>query len=1463
MRKQQEKGDHNWLSLITQHGLFISEPVLQIHFPEGPEKVPEEKYRVFKKEWDLFSLSSEEDKKQKYTRWIDFVLEDLLGLASTLWSKQPHIPADTKHYLFEYDQELSPDRVLLGKGGKPVFLVKILPPGKRLNKAEKEAGTWKASPYFKLSTLCMETKIPLGLITNGNECRIIHVKPTTGTSYFEWKAQDWYDEKSLLDSFYTLLRRERFYGDEKQLLLSLIEDSQQRQLDVTDQLGEQMRTALSILVREIGNLSLQNKNLRDVFKGTSGEYLYEMCLTVLMRLVFILYSEENGLLPHGMYVYENNYGLSHLVFQLQSKSTDEEYMNKKDAWPRILSLFRLIYAGCDHPDALTIAYDSDLFDYSRFPQIEDPSLTLDNRSVYEILHNLCYAEAKIGKEVVRQKVSYRAIDVEQIGSVYESLIGYSIQKAPEMLVVFKGQDETIRPVSEFKDLSEDKLIEYIHSITGKPVDSIKKIFEKSEQHNNQNKQQGHSSFPFEELFKIEKFIDTKQIICKDQLYITRAGSIRKGSGTYYTPKEITRFLVQEALEPLVYIQNGNGKSIKNPREILSLKVCDPAMGSGAFLVQTIRYLSEKLVESWRKIASKYPDKILTIPYGEEGYGDDRDEIIPEDEDEALQRARLLIAQNCIYGVDLNHMAVELAKVSIWLTTMSKDKPLTFLDHRLKQGNSLIGADLEHISYIPDEPLWKIHKKINRNAIKNSSLTGIDFGQYIVDILKTRKKLQQKESTFDDIKRKAIIFSEESNENKPISKLKKVFDLWCSVWFWPYDETDGQLNKNNRTKTIEKKLFDFDNNNSSDISKFEKNHKEDGLVEIFEGTTPDDSLPPPHTGDYRNIALAILDEKMNITKNNNLDAYFKVIESAKRELYFFNWELEFPEVFFDEDGSRKKNSGFDLLIGNPPWDKVLPDKRRFLMEYYGFVSLYDSVERKELEERLLQDEKIKVKLNKYIRKIHQFSTFIKCANIYNNQFPRSKTGEMAGGGHTDNFQLFLERNYLLSSSHGIVSMVLPGAFTGDLRSYQIRKMLISKGKIQGFWRIQNRSKDMILFPNVASQAKICLIVYEKEGQGYNQIKECDGLYELDSNFTEFQKLLASDIELLSPNNIEFQFFKTEFEFLIRKKILIYPNLASIREWNIDTSQEINITHDRKSISTTSTAIPLWEGSLTHQFTISPKPKNYIILNTLSQRRLLDSKNYRVCIRTILSNGPRKIQASIIPKGFLVANSLNYIVPQPKRDDKIDLFLLALINSYVLEYYLLSIISGYNLNHYRIRQLPIPFVNQNNYYFKQLVPRVCRLICTREEFIDLWKKNYEPNWKNMSIQNGGTSILKDWSNLNESWSPNCGVYGFTEDNNDMGDREQLRVEIDAFVAHLYELTEEEFSYILETFSVLKKNEESKFGKFRIKEMLLNEYRRLTTIIEKEKKKFPTDFQITKYEKSPDIPELEENYNEEIDN
>src|SRR5262249_27449472 len=181
--------------------------------------------------------------------------------------------------------------------------------------------------------------------------------------------------------------------------------------------------------------------------------------------------------------------------------------------------------------------------------------------------------------------------------------------------------------------------------------------------------------------------------------------------THYTPRSLTEPIVEHSLEPLVYLGPAEGKpktewKLNAAREILALKVCDMTMGSGAFLVQTCRYLAERLVEAWENAEKEHPDCFIVPPEGKLSTGSPGERLLPKEPAERLVMARRFVADRCLYGVDINPMAVEMAKLSLWLITLQRDRPFTFLDHALKCGDSLLGVSsveqIENFSLRPGE-----------------------------------------------------------------------------------------------------------------------------------------------------------------------------------------------------------------------------------------------------------------------------------------------------------------------------------------------------------------------------------------------------------------------------------------------------------------------------------------------------------------------------------------------------------------------------------------------------------------------------------------------------------------------------------------------------------------------------------------------------------------------------------------
>ncbi|MFH1531497.1 MAG: DNA methyltransferase [Pseudomonadota bacterium] len=723
----------DWLALVELSGLVISEPVLESHFPDGPRPLPAGAHRWFQRFAERFEVSQAKAdpaaQRQGATTWIDYLVQWVMELPGEHWRKGAAVPDELVVDLEEYEQQLRPDRVLM-RNGRPALLMMVVPPGQGLDRRESGAGRWKASPTTKLDRLLRDTGHPLGLVTNGHAFRLVHARQGTNTGHITWTTRLLTEEKAALDAFHTLVNRDVLLpkGDEALSLADLCRVSIDRQGDVADQLGEQVRSGLERLIWawDAADRDAAGALLRDM----DEDGIYEMGLVTMMRLVFMLYAEERALLPHGQVLYDQGYGLTWLWHRLQEQRReaparmDESF----DAWDRFLATCRLIHGGSRHPDLPLIAYGGSLFDPDRFPVLEVPGCRVPNRVMYKVLQLLLFARQRKGGEP--QRVGYWALDVEQIGYVYEGLLDHRCARAGDQpMVKLRGAGEAAIPLPELEaaasgwEPGEDPETNppprsLAAAVAGHLVKKVK------DEHIEKTAARLSAPPEARDLEHLKRFpaavadrarafanvIQCEELVPPRWRFLT-TGTSRRASGAHYTPQSLTERVVRVTLEPQVYrCEEGKpGKyleprQVRSPRELLDLKVCDIAMGSGAFLVQAVRSLGDRLVDAWDRALAEAqesrPGAVLSMPFAEPTDHDaplrDRD-IDPENREEMTLWARRFVAERCIYGVDVNPLAVEMSKLSLWLTTLARDRAFTFLDHALKCGDSLVGVDEKQLS----------------------------------------------------------------------------------------------------------------------------------------------------------------------------------------------------------------------------------------------------------------------------------------------------------------------------------------------------------------------------------------------------------------------------------------------------------------------------------------------------------------------------------------------------------------------------------------------------------------------------------------------------------------------------------------------------------------------------------------------------------------------------------------------
>ncbi|MEY2725035.1 MAG: hypothetical protein RLZZ458_902, partial [Planctomycetota bacterium] len=724
-----------WLSLVPVSGPFLSLPVLMEAFSAGLEPHDPDHVRLLRQEYDEWRVAGDGGRvirPDRHHAFIRFILQQTLDLPDNLLLQGQSIPQTLQVEIPEHGELLRPDIVLaspptsnasLATHHPPRLLIQSYPRSQDLS-SYVAGSSWKASPDTRMTELLHGTGVRLGLVTNGDHWMLVDAPKGETSGYASWYASLWLDEPITLRAFRSLLSVQRFFGvPEDQTLESLLAKSASNQQEVTDQLGYQVRKAVEVLIHSLDKADQDFS--RELLADVTPEQLYESALTVMMRLVFLFCAEERELIPSKPFpVYEQNYSVCTISRQLRELADQhgEELLERRyDAWQRLLAAFRAVYGGLKHDDVQIPAYGGSLFNPDRFPFLEGRKvgttwrvekatpLPVNNRTVLHLLEALQLLQIKVpgGGPAEARRLSFRALDIEQIGHVYEGLLDHTARRAAEPFLGLAGTRDKepeikLAKLEELLARGEPDLLKFLKDQTGKSDSALTKSLKvELDKHATARFRTGCQSD--DALWKrVERFAGLVRqdnfgypvVIPQGSVFVT-SGTDRRSSGTHYTPRSLTEPIVQYTLEPLVYVGPAEGKpraewKLKPATELLQLKICDMACGSGAFLVQAARYMAERLLEAWDNAKKANPNTPGITPDGMPSTGRTNEALIPDDPAERKTYAMRIIAQRCLYGVDKNPLAVEMAKLSLWLLTLAKDKPFEFLDHSIRSGDSLVG-----------------------------------------------------------------------------------------------------------------------------------------------------------------------------------------------------------------------------------------------------------------------------------------------------------------------------------------------------------------------------------------------------------------------------------------------------------------------------------------------------------------------------------------------------------------------------------------------------------------------------------------------------------------------------------------------------------------------------------------------------------------------------------------------------
>jgi len=810
---------------------------------------------------------------------------------------------------------------------------------------------------------------------------------------------------------------------------------------------------------------------------------FDQALTIVYRMLFLLFAEARALVPLWNPIYRESYSLEGL------RDAAERSPHTPGLWDALRAIARLAHAGCRAGDLQVTPFNGRLFAPARTPLAERRDLDDDAAQRAIVALSTRPAPDRAGRE----RITYRDLGVEQLGAVYETLLDYEPR------------------------------------------------------------------------------------VARGAVSLQSGSGVRKATGTFYTPQPIADYLVRRTLGPLV--------RDATPERILQLRIVDPAMGSGAFLVAACRYLAHAY-------------EIALVSAGGCHASD-----IGDAERVGIRRT---IAERSLYGVDLNPMAVQLARLSLWLATLAADRPLSFLDHRLQVGDSLLGTWLHHLRHPP---------VTGRRRAPDGTLPL--FGDEAVcaalrEALPLRFSLETTPNdTVAQVRAKERAFADLTGRQAALSRWKRVAHLWCATWF-------------------------ADSKGAAPASAF--GSLSDAAL------TGRSALPPGTARRYLDEADAIGD--------------------ARR---LFHWELEFPEVFFDRDGTRLPHAGFDAVIGNPPWDMIRAD-----------TGGADTRSRARLD------------MAPVIR-------FTRDAGVYTAQ----------SDGHANRYQLFVERAIALTRRDGRLGLVLPSGLATDHGSASLRRLLLSQCRVDAIVGMDNHRG---VFP-IHRGVRFLLVTASAGGpttqfacrMGVDDPADLEPLGD-DASYAGFPvRVSPALLERISGPDVAIPHLRSATDLaIVERAAALFAPLGSAEGWAARFGRELNASDDRAAFRPASRGLPVVEGKHLEPFHVALDTIRHGI-DAADARRLLRSDRHehpRLAYRDVASATNRQtLIAAVLPGGCVSTHTVFCLrTPLPSRAQHL---LCGLFNSFVLNY-LVRLRVTMHVTTGTVERLPVPTA--------ETAPAACREIAS---------------------------------------------------------------------------------------------------------------------------------------------------------
>lgn len=872
-----------------------------------------------------------------------------------------------------------------------------------------------------------------------------------------------------------------------------------------------------------------------------------------------------------------------------------------------------------------------------------------------------------------------------------------------------------------------------------------------------------------------------------------AGNERKTSGSYYTPDSLVQCLLDSALEPVIAERLAKAKTPKEKETaLLSLKVCDKAAGSGHFIIRAGHRIARHLAR---------------VRSGE------------EEPSPAVYRTALRdVIGHCLYGVDINPMAVELCKVTLWLEALEPGKPLSFLDHHIRCGNSLLGTTPELISAgLPDDTFKPIE---GDNPDACSSLKKLNKAQreglrhlFIAEDTAIRERMHQAAAAIDeisdsrpeDIHRKEAAFRN-AQQNYDFQKAWDLANLWCAAF------------------VIKKRFADGNGGASVPTSHEPATLAVQPLATqggLFGGA---EELPKAKGKKTKAPSRASSEIPIGITTQHLRDFVAGgelpdgLLAEAKRladQYQFFHFHLAFPEVF--------AQGGFDLSLGNPPWDTLSPDQREFFGKWVsGLRSMSPDEQQVEID-RLLTETSIAAEWTAHCRYLFTLVHFLKCSGVFTLYAPGN-----LGKGDFNIYRMFVEIALRRIREGGYACQVVPAGLYGGANASAIRKFMFDENQLKFLAGCEN--KGAVFFPRVHPQTWFALYSVQRGGRTdkFRVTFGVDSIEKAVCALKDAMELEADVTRQLAPDTYAIPDLRNITELTTSRKIgSAYPAFGNttlgppVRHY----SAELHMGGNRDLFTTDPAGLPVYEGRMLDHFDHRAKtydsghgnsavwierefgdPAKAIVPQWRVLRENIPTKLGDRCDRFRIAFGDvanprneRSFISTLVPPGVICGHTVPTFIFDSDHEWAY-LPWLAVANAFTMDAFVRRKLSSPHMTFTVLDSLPFPRPALTDSIVQSVAPVVLRLVCTAPEIT--------PFWNRMATLGFVEAVAEGTVPPTALVEPNA--------------RATARAELDAFIAaRVFNLTALELSDILDTFDVLRRRDEKAHGEFRTKKLILDAF------------------------------------------